>query len=126
MSHEQHTEHAEHGGPKLYTRNLIVLLILTAITVGASYVDFGAANVVIALFIASIKATLVALFFMHLYFEKKINGIIAGAGFLFLGIFLTFCVLDIGSRENLQPVNAKPPAPAAAPAPGAPAAEEHK
>jgi cytochrome c oxidase subunit 4 len=139
MSHDQHNAHGaheahEHGGPKVYTRNLIALLILTAITVGASYIDFGRANVVIALFIASIKATLVALFFMHLVYEKKINGIIAGAGFLFLGIFLTFCVIDLGTREPLEPRNLKPP-PAAVPAPGgaapapggaAPAAEEHK
>ena len=88
MSHEQHTEHAEHGGPKLYTRNLIVLLILTAITVGASYVDFGAANVVIALFIASIKATLVALFFMHLISERQVIFLILALTGIFAVVLL--------------------------------------
>jgi cytochrome c oxidase subunit IV len=121
----EHTSH-DHGGPKVYTRNLIALLILTIITVTAAGFNFGAANVVIALTIASIKATLVALFFMHLRWEKKVNSIIAAAGFLFLGIFIMFCLLDVDSRVNLQPVNAKPPVAAPAPAAAPPVAEEHK
>ena len=55
-----------HGGAAIYVSTLVALLILTAITVGASYIDFGSGNVVIALIIATIKATIVALFFMHL------------------------------------------------------------
>jgi cytochrome c oxidase subunit 4 len=127
MSTEPTHEHAshEHGGPKVYTRNLAVLLVLTIITVAAAGFNFGPANVVIALGIASIKATLVALFFMHLRWEKKVNSIIAAAGFLFLGVFIMFCLLDVDSRVNLQPVNVKPPAATPAPA-AAPPAEEHK
>ena len=103
---------------------LITLLILTAITVGASYVQFGssAANVVIALTIATIKAIVVALFFMHLLHDKPVNALAAVAGFLFLGILLLFTLLDIGSRDGLEPQNLRPPAPAAA----APAAEAPK
>ena len=89
-----HTEtqgHHDHGdAAKLYLRTLLLLLVLTVITVGASYIDFGAGNIVIALFIASIKATLVALFFMHLRYDKPVNAVIASTGFLFLGIFLMF------------------------------------
>src|SRR5438128_568272 len=111
-----HASH-EHGGPKVYTRNLVALLILTGITVAAAGFNFGSANVVIALAVATIKASLVALFFMHLRWEKKINAIIAVAGFLFLSLLLLFSLLDVDSRENLQPANAvvKPPAPAVAP-----------
>ena len=118
-----HEDTHDHSSVYLYT--LIALLILTAITVGASYVDFGSGNIVIALFIASIKATLVAMFFMHLRYEKPVNGLIAAAGFLFLGVFLMFCFLDQDSRVNLQPVNAhpilqnpQPPAAAGTPAAG--------
>jgi len=119
-------EHAR--DPQAETRGYIVtlvsLLILTAITVGASYINFGSGNVVIALAIATVKATLVALFFMHLRHDKPVNAVIACAGFLFLGLFLLFTFLDVGSRTPLQPVNLKAPAPAAetAPAGGAPAA----
>ena len=122
MEHSQaHTHHKhEHGGAAVYVRTLLALLILTAITVGASYIDFGSGNVVIALFIATIKAIIVALFFMHLRWDKPVNAVIACAGFLFLGIFLMFDFIDFGSRDGLQPVNlptvVATPAPAAAPA----------
>src|SRR5262252_4254032 len=100
MSHgEQH----HHGGPLVYTANLVGLLILTGITVGASYIDFGTANVAIALTIASIKAILVALIFMHLRWDKPVNAIAAVAGFLFLGIFLMFDLLDLDHRRDPTP-----------------------
>ena len=119
-----HTEHAQ--DPKREARahlvTLVALLILTAITVGASYIQFGsgAANVVIALTIATIKACIVALFFMHLLHDKPVNGIIAVTGFIFLGIFLMFDFIDIGSRGDLQPTNLHAPPAITAPA-GAPA-----
>ena len=99
-----HTEPHEHGDG-VYHRTLILLLILTAVTVGASYINFGQMNVVIALAIATVKAILVALLFMHLLNEKPVNAVIGAAGFMFLGIFLTFCLLDFGSRVNFQPRN---------------------
>jgi len=108
MNAPEHTHtdaHPHAHGAGVYHRTLILLLILTAITVGASYIQFGAFNVVIALTIATIKAILVALFFMHLIDDKKVNAIIAVAGFLFLGIFLGFCLIDAQSRVNLQPHN---------------------
>lgn len=102
MSHgEQH----HHGGPAIYTANLFGLLILTGITVGASYIDFGPANVAIALIIATCKAILVALFFMHLKWDKPVNAIAAVAGFLFLGIFLMFDLLDLDHRRDPTPRN---------------------
>ena len=101
-----HTEHThEHGGTGIYVKTLVSLLLLTGITVAASYVDFGQGNIVIALFIATVKASIVALFFMHLRWDKPVNTIIALAGFLFLGIFLMFDFIDFGSRNNMQPVN---------------------
>lgn len=114
-----------------YLRTLIALLILTGITVGASYIHFGsgAANVVVALTIATIKGTLVALFFMHLLHDKAVNALIAAAGFIFLGLFLMFTLLDFDSRQDYQPRNLPAelaPAPTA-PGPTAPTPNsEHK
>ena len=102
---QQHEGAHEHGGPAIYAKTLGALLVLTAITVGAAYVDLGSGNVVVALVVATIKATLVALFFMHLKWDKPVNGIIAMAGFLFLGIFLMFDLLDFSSRNNFMPQN---------------------
>ncbi len=121
--HTQHDQAHGHDHTKTYLVILISLLCLTGITVAAAGVDFGSGNVVIALTIATIKAILVALFFMHLLYEKPVNGVIAAAGFLFLGLFLMFTLLDADSRDNLQPVNLRPPLPApTAPAAGAPGA----
>ena len=93
-----------------YIKTLVTLVILTGITVGASYINFGssAINVVVALTIATIKATLVALFFMHLLHDKAVNGLIAAAGFVFLGLFLMFTLLDFDTRDDLKPANMKP------------------
>ncbi len=120
--------HIEHAlNPKAeatkYLITLAALIILTAITVGASYINFGSGNVVIALTIATIKATIVALIFMHLLHDKPVNAVIAVAGFIFLGIFLMFDFIDVDSRTNPQPTNlhALPPATAPATA-GTPAA----
>ena len=109
-SHAEHSPHAAHhgGSPAHFTRNLIALLILTVITVGASYIDFGPANTMIALAIATVKAALVALFFMQLFWDKPVNTIIALAGFLFLGILLMFTFLDTGTRRDPQPRNLTP------------------
>jgi cytochrome c oxidase subunit IV len=136
-----HTESGKHhGGPRIYTANLFALLFLTVMTVAAASFDFGSANVVIALAIATMKATLVALFFMHLVWDKPVNAIVAVTGFLFLGIFLMFDFIDVSSRVNflpnnmpqmenatptpdsMNPLKTAPPQPLAP----APAAEEHK
>jgi cytochrome c oxidase subunit IV len=95
----------EHGGPAVYTRTLLALLFLTGITVGAAYIDLGSGNVVVALIIATIKASLVVLFFMHLRWDKPVYGIVAMAGFLFLGIFLMFSLLDQDTRNYYLPQN---------------------
>jgi len=124
-----HTEHAENPKAETlkYVATLAVLLVLTAITVGASYIDFGEGNIVIALSIATVKGVIVALIFMHLLHDKPVNAVIAVAGFIFLGIFLLFDFLDVGSRTNPQPINLHPlpaataPATAGAPAAAAPA-----
>jgi cytochrome c oxidase subunit 4 len=48
------------------------LVVLTAVTVVVSYVHLGMMNVVVALLVASVKASLVALFFMHLRYENRL------------------------------------------------------
>lgn len=63
----------EHGtGYGIYVIVWIALIVLTGATVAVSYVDLGLMNVVVALLIASAKASLVALFFMHLKFENRL------------------------------------------------------
>ena len=111
-----HTQ-THHGSPKLYTSILLILMTLTGITVFASGIDFGSPtiNVVIAMVIASIKASLVALFFMHLLWDRPLNSIIFVCGLLALGIFLMFCFIDSDTREVIIPQTLKVPAKVAVP-----------
>lgn len=102
---------AQASSAKTYTKVLATLVSLTVITVLAASVDFGSGNAVIALVIASIRASLVALFFMHLRHEKPMNAIIFVCGLVFLSVFLLMCVIDIDSRDLVRPATrALPPA----------------
>jgi cytochrome c oxidase subunit 4 len=111
MSTHTETIHAHDGeagvahGSAVYIKTLVSLLILTGITIGASYINLGSGNVVVALLIATVKASLVVLFFMHLRWDKPVYGIVAMAGFLFLGIFLMFCLMDQDTRNYYLPQN---------------------
>lgn len=77
---------------------LLVLLMLTGITVGASYVDFGKFNVWAALIIASCKGSLVLLFFMHMKYEGKLLIFSFLGTIFFLGIMISFTFWDVGFR----------------------------
>jgi cytochrome c oxidase subunit 4 len=80
------SEHAQHiVSPKVYVVILFALLLGTALTVGASFVDLGFWNPIIALAIATTKATLVVLYFMHVKYSTKLTMLTVGAGiFMFL------------------------------------------
>jgi cytochrome c oxidase subunit 4 len=77
------------------------LLIGTILTVLASYVDLGHHwNIVLALIIATVKASLVALFFMHLISERQMIYIVLA----FTAIFLVgLMFLTIGSFADFPP-----------------------
>ena len=102
--------HDDHDakGPLQYLLTLLALLTLTAITVGVSYIDFGSGNIVVAVIVATAKAILVGLIFMHLLHDKKINAVIFVSAFLFLSLLFLFTLLDVGSREVVT--YSKPPA----------------
>ena len=57
MSEHEHTEHIV--SPGMYLAIISTLLILTGLTVGAAFVNLGRFNIVVALLIATVKATLV-------------------------------------------------------------------
>lgn len=57
---------------KVYRNTLLALLVLTVVTVAVAQVDLGALNIFVAILVASVKAALVCMFFMHLKFESKL------------------------------------------------------
>ena len=74
------------------------LMVCTALTVGAAFVNLGDLNFPVALAIALFKATLVILFFMHVKYGSRMTKLIVGTAFFFLGILLTLTMSDYLSR----------------------------
>ena len=73
-------------------------MVLTVITVGAAQFDFGPLNVPIALLIASVKATFVALYFMRLKHEDTMTWIFATYPIFLLFLLISFSATDIFTR----------------------------
>ena len=74
--------------PRKYVLVFLVLLALTAATVGLAYVDLGAWHSAVGLTIAATKAFLIVLFFMHLLRSKSLIWVIALSGLFWLGILM--------------------------------------
>ena len=74
------------------------LLLLTAITVGAAEVDFGFLHVLVAMVVASCKACLVVLWFMHLKNESRGLRLMVLVTFVLLAIFIGFTFFDTAYR----------------------------
>jgi cytochrome c oxidase subunit 4 len=83
--HEPHEHHIV--PPTVYITILAILLVMTGVTVGASYIDMGVFNPIVAIAIGVFKATLVVLFFMHVKYSTKLTKLTVGAGiFTFLAL----------------------------------------
>ncbi len=94
----QNRKHEFHSHSKSYIAVWISLMILTLITVVSSDINFGTWNIVIAMLIASIKASLVALFFMHLKDDNKLNQVAFVTSFIFLAVFVGLTASDLLTR----------------------------
>jgi cytochrome c oxidase subunit 4 len=98
-------DHRPHILPvRTYLGVFAALVALTAITVGVSYVSFGAWNLVIALVVATTKAALVALIFMHLRYDARFNSIVIVAALVFLGAFIGITRSDLAYRGDADPI----------------------
>lgn len=79
------------------------LIILTLLTVFQSTLDLGNLELALSLFIATIKASLVMLFFMHMIHDKPLNIIIFLSSFIFVALFLGFTLMDAaGYRDDVE------------------------
>jgi len=83
---------------KTYYTIFFALLALTAITVAVAFLDLGALNDVVAMGIASTKASLVILFFMHVKYSSKLTWVAIIGGIIFLAILLIIILSDYMTR----------------------------
>ncbi len=102
------SEHKHHVVPvRAYIMVWIGLLILTVVTVRVSYFDFGAGNLIVAMAIATAKASLVALIFMGLKWDERFNGLILIVALAMLGIFFVLTLADTMERGEVDPVESR-------------------
>ena len=124
-STDDHGEHQlGHVVPvKFLVGILLALLGLTVLTVAVTYLPSlgSTADICIALGIAFVKATLVALFFMHLYWDKPFNLFILVGSLFFASLFLGFCMMDTREYHHTR----DPVAPAVQEAMDAAKAKQH-
>ena len=83
---------------RTYLMVFAALLALTALTVAASFLPVGALHVPIALAIAGLKATLVLLIFMHVWYSKRLILVVALSGLLWLAILIVETMADYMTR----------------------------
>ena len=100
MSEHEHTEHIV--PPGIYLTIILTLLALTGATVWAAYVNLGPFNIVLALAIATLKATLVVLFFMHAKYVPKRTQLVIIAGIFWLALLLFMTLSDYFSRMDYR------------------------
>ena len=87
---------------KLYMLIGGTLLFLTYVTYRVALIDLGPFNTIVALTIASFKATLVVLIFMHVkYTSEKLTKAVIASAIFFLGLLLTLSLVDFGTRNWL-------------------------
>jgi cytochrome c oxidase subunit IV len=84
--------------PKVYIGIFLSLMVLTAATVAAAYVNLGALNIVVALAIATLKATLVVLYFMHARYSPKRTHLVIICAVFWLAILLALTLSDYVTR----------------------------
>lgn len=85
------------------------LVVLTIITVAQASFDLGSFDIAVVMGIATVKALLVGLFFMHLAFDKPFNLIVFLSSFVFVGLFVIFTLSDASmNADSLEPTIDEP------------------
>jgi cytochrome c oxidase subunit 4 len=92
-----------HVAPKrMYYAVFGALMVGTALTVGAAFLDLGALNNVVMLGIAITKATLVVLYFMHVRWSTRLTWVVVASGFFWLLILFGLTMQDYLTRGMVE------------------------
>lgn len=84
--------------PRIYYAVFGALVFLTLLTTGVAYIDLGILNPIVGLTIALCKASLVVLFFMHVWYRGRLTWVLLGAGVLWLAFLIAFTLSDVATR----------------------------
>lgn len=97
--------HGEHEGPHALPRWLLLatwicLMSLTGLTVFSAQYHLGSFDIPIAMTIATIKAMLVMLIFMHLFWDKGFHSVLIFGSLFFVWLFIGFLMIDRGQYQD--------------------------
>jgi len=99
----EYPEYIEHHVPKgTYFAVFAALMVLTLATVAVAFVDLGRLNVVVALVVALIKATMVVLFFMHVKYSPRLTQLVLVSALAWLAILFGITLSDYLTRGWLM------------------------
>lgn len=84
--------------PSTYYMVFTGLVLLTLLTVGVSFAELGSFHLVAGLVIGTCKASLVALFFMHVLYSSRLTWAVILGALLWLAILLTLTMSDYLTR----------------------------
>lgn len=92
-----------HPAPlRMLALTAVVLFFLTWLTVFVVNIDLGDANIYIAMGIAVVKATFVALYFMHLRWDRQVNSIVFVGSLAAVALFIALAMTDSAEYRPLQ------------------------
>jgi cytochrome c oxidase subunit IV len=83
---------------RVYLTIFTLLMILTGVTVGVSYIDLGPWNSVVAVVIAVVKMLFVVLYFMHVRYSTRLTWTVVAGGFFWLLLLLGLTLADYLTR----------------------------
>jgi cytochrome c oxidase subunit 4 len=103
----QAERHAEHGTGRYFVV-WAILLVFTGLTVWTGRMDLGAVNIFLAMLIASIKASLVVLFFMHMSEAAGANRLVFVMSLVFVAVMMIGVFGDLWTRPEMTLPSAHP------------------
>ncbi len=103
-----------HPSPRSYVATWAALMLLSGITLALARVPLGEPGTVLALGLASAKALLIAVFFMHLIEQRSVNALFLSIALVLVLAFVALSAMDVGTRGDAV---GELPAPVAAPEP---------
>jgi cytochrome c oxidase subunit 4 len=88
---------------KVYITIFFVLLVGTVLTVVAAFMDFPwRFNTIIALTIATVKATFVVLYFMHVRYSSRLIWVVVASALFWVAIMFALTFSDYLTRGWLS------------------------
>jgi len=99
---ERHQKHEEPHSAMPYVFVWVALLVLTGVTFGLAHVNLGKWNLLIAMFIATVKSSLVVLIFMHLKQHAGANRLVFSTALFFVALLVGLSVIDVFTRPTMS------------------------